>query len=134
MSGKRLETVDEYKYLGMELEVGGWWKRFKEIRIQKARMKRVRACSMAMRAGIVPVKSGVRIWEGLVLPVLEFGSEIWGREEDDEWQEAEEEQRRMAKVMLGCSGKMANEVVLGELGWQTIKARRWMLRLDTGES
>ena len=38
-------------------------------------------------------------------------------------------QREMGKMILRCSSKMANEVVLGELGWWPLKARRDLLRL-----
>ena len=129
LGGAQIKTVEEYKYLGMEMQAGRMWKKFKKSRLMKARMARVKAWSMALRAGIVSVKSGVRIWESLVRPVIEFGSEVWGTEGDDDWREAEAEQRRMARIILGCSEKTANEVVLGELGWQTIKGRRWAIRL-----
>ena len=39
-------------------------------------------------------------------------------------------QREMAKMILRCSPKMANEVVLGELGWWTLKGRRDFLILN----
>ena len=51
---------------------------------------------------------------------------IWG---DVKWEEAEAVQREMGKMILRCSSKMANEVVLGELGWWPLKARRDLLRL-----
>ena len=35
----------------------------------------------------------------------------------------------MGKMILRCSEKMTNEVVLGELGWWEMKGRRDMLRL-----
>ena len=37
---------------------------------------------------------------------------------------------REAKMILRCSSKMANEVVLGELGWWTLKGRRDFLILN----
>ena len=37
---------------------------------------------------------------------------------------------QMAKMILRCSSKMANEVVLGELGWWTLKGRRDFLILN----
>ena len=43
--------------------------------------------------------------------------------------EAEQIQRRMGKMILRCSEKMTNEVVLGELGWWSMKGRRDMMRL-----
>ena len=64
--------------------------------------------------------------EALVRPVLEYGAAVIG---DVKWQEAEQIQRRMGKMILRCSEKMTNEVVLGELGWWTMKGRRDMMRL-----
>ena len=61
-------------------------------------------------------------------PVLEYGAVIWG---DVKWEEAEAVQREMGKMILRCSSKLANEVVLGELGWWPLKARRDLLRLKS---
>ena len=66
------------------------------------------------------------VWNALVRPVLEYGAVIWG---DVKWEEAERVQREMGKMILRCSSKMANEVVLGELGWWSLRARRDLLRL-----
>jgi hypothetical protein len=51
---------------------------------------------------------------------------IWG---EVQWQEAEILQREMGRMILRCSPKMANEVVLGELGWWKLKTRRDFLIL-----
>jgi len=79
-----------------------------------------------MRRGELPVADCRRSWNALVRPVLEYGAVVWG---DAKWEEAEAVQREMGKMILRCSSKMANEVVLGELGWWTLKGRRDMLRL-----
>ena len=62
-----------------------------------------------------------------VRPVLEYGAIVWG---DVKWEQAERVQREMGKMILRCSSKMANEVVLGELGWWTLKGRRDFLTLN----
>ena len=46
------------------------------------------------------------------------------------WEEAVQVQREMGKIILRCSSKMTNEVVLGELGWWTLKGRRDFLTLN----
>ena len=51
---------------------------------------------------------------------------------DVKWEQAEQVQREMGKIILRCSSKMANEVVLGELGWWTLKGRRDFLTLNYG--
>ena len=44
-------------------------------------------------------------------------------------QQCEKFQRKVGKIILGVSTKTTNEVVLGELGWWRMKARRDMARL-----
>ena len=53
---------------------------------------------------------------------------MWDDLEDD-WPEAKELQRKIARRILRVSKRTSNEVVLGELGWMTLKARRRMLQL-----
>ncbi len=43
--------------------------------------------------------------------------------------EADQIQMQMSRRILGCDPKTANAAVKGELGWQSLKARRDMLRL-----
>src|SRR3954462_1454283 len=52
---------------------------------------------------------------------------VWG---EAKWEQGEQVQREMGKMILGCSPKMTNEVVLGELGWWTLKGRRDFLTLN----
>ena len=63
----------------------------------------------------------VHLWEALVRPILEYASEIWG---EGPWEEAEILQREVGKMILEVSARTANEVVLGDLGWWELKARR----------
>src|SRR3954463_10606080 len=77
--------------------------------------------------GMLGVEDSVRAWQALVRPVLEYGAIVWG---DVKWEQAERVQREMGKMVLRCSSKMANEVVLGELGWWTLKGRRDFLILN----
>ena len=82
---------------------------------------------MGIREGMLGVEDCVRAWQALVRPVLEYGAIVWG---DVKWEQAERVQREMGKMILRCSSKMANEVVLGELGWWTLKGRRDFLTLN----
>jgi hypothetical protein len=78
-----------------------------------------------MRRGELPVADCLLVWNALVRSSLEYGA-VWG---DVKWEEAEAVQREMGRMILRCGSKMANEVVLGELGWWPLKARRDLLRL-----
>jgi hypothetical protein len=65
------------------------------------------------------------LWETLVRPVLEYGSEV----DSGRWEEAEVLQRKAGRRCLGVGNNVANEVVMGDLGWWSMRARREYLRL-----
>ena len=116
LAGAEIGETQSYKYLGIDLVSGLNFKKVKERMITKAR-KRMQVWAMGMRGGEL-VEDCRRVWEALVRPILEYGAVVWG---EVKWEEAEQLQREMGKMILGCSSKMTNEVVLGELGWWTMK-------------
>ena len=126
LAGKQIGETSVYKYLGVELCKGLNFKLFKDRKVKEARQRMMRVWAMGMRGGQMPVKQCVNVWKTLVRPVLEYGAAVIG---DVKWQEAEQIQRRMGKMILRCSEKMTNEVVLGELGWWSMKGRRDLVRL-----
>ena len=97
------------------------FKKLKQRYVAEARKRMMSVWAMGMRGGELPPSACCTVWNALVRPVLEYGAVIWG---DVKWEEAEAVQREMGKMILRCSSKMANEVVLGELGWWPLKARR----------
>ena len=58
--------------------------------------------------------------------VLEYVCEIWG---DGELWDFEQLQVQMGRKILRCPSTTTSEVVLGELGWESMKARRDEMRL-----
>jgi hypothetical protein len=64
-----------------------------------------------------------RLWLCLGLPVMQYGSEVWEVGKGD-GEKLEMVQRQAGRRVLGCSTRMSDEVVRGELGWVTAKARR----------
>ena len=67
------------------------------------------------------MKGGVMLWKSLVRSILEYGCEIWGKEQ---WLEGEQVQADMAKKILRCSTMSTREALLGDLGWWTLQGRR----------
>ena len=128
---KNIKVVPGYKYLGLWIDknVRGRWKKMKESMLEKARKRVAVAWGMALNSGCMSVRSGKRIWEALVRPVLEYGAEVWEEENNCRWEEAEKLQRKMGKRILGCGSRMSNEVVGGELGWWSLRGRRVLLRI-----
>jgi hypothetical protein len=126
LGGGKIKRVKSYKYLGTMVSSEGGWKEEKCRRLKKARENMRKALGMGVGKGVLSVQEGRGVWEALVRSVLEFGCEVWG---GCVWGEAEKLQLRFGKRILRGSSGMANEVVLGELGWWTLKGRRDFLRL-----
>ena len=126
LAGEEIQETECYKYLGVELVGRLDFKKLKERYVAEARKRMMLVWAMGMRGGELPAIDCCMVWNALVRPVLEYGAVIWG---DVKWEEAERVQREMGKMILRCSSKMANEVVLGELGWWSLRARRDLLRL-----
>jgi hypothetical protein len=67
------------------------------------------------------VQAGEKLWISMVRPLLEYGAEVWG---GDGWEEAERIQNLAGRTLLGLSKTTAVEVIRGDLGWLSMKARR----------
>jgi hypothetical protein len=116
--------------LGMEFNANlKAWKEFKGRMLDKAGRVMRAAWGMGLQSGCMSVSGGIRLWTAFARPILEYGAEIWERENDNLWKEAEQLQKEMGTKILRCSKKAAHEFVRGELGWWTLRGRRMMLRL-----
>ena len=80
----KIEVVASYKYLGMEVQRNiGIWKEYKERMMTKAKKSMNAAWGLGLQMGTLSVKSGIRIWEGIVRPITEYGAEIWPSQKDN---------------------------------------------------
>jgi hypothetical protein len=59
---------------------------------------------------------------------LDYGTEVFGGIEKWEGAELEKLARKTGKAILGVRKSTTNEVVMGELGWWSMKGRRDLLR------
>jgi hypothetical protein len=115
-----------YKYLGVELDNCLTFKDFRIRILQKARSNMSRVWMMGLKSGYLTVKGGINLWEALVRSILEFSAEIWGF---DAWKEGEAVQYDMCRRILRCSSKTSKDVLVGELGFWSLKARRDLKKL-----
>lgn len=120
-----LDIVDNYKYLGVRLRGMGGWKLWREEMIRKARGGWYRAWGLGVGSGVLSPAGGSELWSMLARSVLEYGSEL----DSEKWEEAERLQRLAGRMVLGVGKGVADEVVLGDLGWWTVQGRREYLRL-----
>lgn len=120
-----MTVVDNYQYLGVRfIKKGGWKTRRKEL-LMKMRRNFWRAWGLGMGGGELTSEGAAALWVSLVKSVLEYGGEV----DSDRWEEAEKFQRMAGRMALGVGKGVADEVVLGDLGWWSIRGRREYLRL-----
>ena len=125
LGSRRLEIVDDYKYLGVRFAHLGGWKISRGELLAKARGGFWKAWGLGMGAGALSVGGAAALWTTIVQSVLEYGGEV----DSGRWEEAEQLQRMAGRMVLGVGTGVANEVVRGELGWWSIQARRQYARL-----
>ena len=121
-----INQVNQYKYLGIELTRTLRWSTYIKRILAKARRNMTQALAMGISGGFMTVRLANTIWMSLVRSIIEYGCEIWG---EKEYEEFEKLQLEMGKRILRCGSRTTDEVVRGELGWERQKARRDEMRL-----
>lgn len=112
-NGSRLETVRYYKYLGITFSTRlSWSPALKTLCLQSKRAL-IKINSIFGKCGDLPVSLGLELFDRLVVPILLYGSEVWGCEYRDE---VELVHRKFCRILLGVSSRTPNDIVLGELG------------------
>jgi hypothetical protein len=94
--------------------------------VAKARRNLTQTLAMGLCGGFLPTRIALHLWRSLVRPTLEYGCEIWG---NGLFGSIEDTQLLMGRKILRGGKRLTSEVVLGELGWESHKARRDELRL-----
>ena len=84
--------------------------------LAKGKRNMTQALAMGIRGGFMTTRLARIIWMSLVRSVIEYGNEIWG---DRHTNDFEKIQLQMGKRILRCSSRTSEEVVRGELGWET---------------
>jgi hypothetical protein len=111
--GKRVETVTYYKYLGITFSSRlKWGQALKTLALQSKRAL-IKINTIFGKCGDMPLSIGLELFDKLVVPILLYGSEVWGCEYREE---IEIVQRKYCKLLLGVASSTSNDVVLGEVG------------------
>jgi hypothetical protein len=74
------------------------------------------------------VETGIKLWVTMIRPTLEYAAEILAGEN---WPQAEQIQYTVGRILLNLQRGTAREVVRGELGWCSLKARREIKMQDS---
>src|SRR5689334_4582211 len=96
-----------YRYLGVELDTCLNFKMFKERVLARAKSSMTRIWGMVFVQDICRSKGPLNLYQGLVRSVLEYGSQIWGKEK---WAQGEQVQVEMGIRVLQCSTMSTREV------------------------
>ena len=111
-NGERIDIVDSYIYLGVEFSKNG--KFYKERKrasnqAQKAMFALLKKC----RTHNIPIDLQLQLFDTAVVPVLLYGSEVWGFEDN---KIIESVHMKFLKYVLGVKKSTPNSIVYGELG------------------
>ena len=108
----------------------GTWREYKERMLTKARKSMNAAWGLGLQTSTLSVDAGIRIWKGIVRPILEYGAEGWPNKQN-KWAEAEKLQKTMGERILRMPERTPDVTIRGELGWWTLKGRRDLLTNTT---
>lgn len=130
-AGKKLETVNEYKYLGVWIRNDFTWKTHIAKMVQKANA-RVADCESLFRGKKLAIPFKLAAYKALVRPILEYGAEIW-TPTGEELESIEKIQRRCAKMIVGVPDTTPTAALLVECGLEPMSTRieRAKLRFAT---
>ena len=61
----------------------------------------------------LPIDLQIKLFDSLVLPILLYGSEIWGYDNHENFEKL---QRKFCKLILNVSNRSSTNMVFGDLG------------------
>ena len=87
------------------------WSRALQILADQSRKGVMTIRSISHACGDMPVKLGLELFDKLVMPILLYGSAVWGCEIRDR---IEAVQRKYCRTLLGVNSRTQNDIVLAE--------------------
>ena len=118
-NGKTLEIVNSYKYLGVVVnpvrryDSNIFSEGFKRMS-QQARRAMFKILKDTRHIGMIPPEVAFQLFDALVLPILEYSSEVWFT--NKEIPEIEKVQLKYLKIILGVHSNTSNLATYGETG------------------
>ena len=109
---EQVEVVDDYVYLGVKFNYNGNFTKAIEKQIDQARKAMFSMITKARRLQL-PVDTQIEIFDRTVLPILLYGSEVWGCSNISE---IEVFYRKFLKIILRVGKSTPNCMVYGETG------------------
>ena len=113
LDGKQIETCSHYKYLGLMISSKLTWGMATKTLANQASKVLYIMKSIQYKCGDIPFSVYKDLYEKMVIPILCYGSEVWGFEVSHN---IESVQRKFLKYYLGVGTHTSNAAVLGETG------------------
>jgi hypothetical protein len=131
LSGKPLQIVDEYKYLGIEVgkhQTAGKFTTMLDRFESKAKRQIALIISIGCSKGLLMPKTCVTLWNALIRPLFEYGAEIWTCSQT-RMNSIESMQCAFGRRVMGIRSSSAGVFIRHELGLPSMQARKDMLVL-----
>ena len=126
-NSKELDVVKNYKYLGVifqsisRCDCNLFHDAYLHVACQ-ARKAMFKILKDTKKIGMIPPKVALQLFDSLVLPILEYSSEIWFS--NKEIQELEAVHLKFLKIILGVNNNCSTLAVRGETGRYPILIRQ----------
>jgi hypothetical protein len=112
-TGIKLECVSYYKYLRLLISSRLVWTAAEKTLAYQALKAMIPVKRMYRYCNGLSIEMSFKLFDSAILPILLYGSEIWGYE----WAEhIEGVQRKYCRFVLGVSFTTCNSFILGECG------------------
>jgi hypothetical protein len=112
-NNEKVEVVAFYKYLGIIFSSFLCWSHATKVLSVQASKAINMINSYAYKCNGLPIKASFKLFDSMVLPILLYGSEVWGFQ----WyKQIENVQLRFCKQVLGVPTNTTDNAVLGECG------------------
>ena len=118
--GKKIEIVQEFKYLGITLYKNGRWNKTQKLFAEKGSKSLYNLYSIFRRYEFTTEKK-CQLFDSLILPVLHFSSEIWGTHNA---QEIESVHTKFCRKILSVKKSTNLGAIYGELGRVPLLVKR----------
>ena len=111
-NNNKLETVNDFSYLGVQFNYNGNFSKTKARLVEQARRAMFSVINKSRKLGL-PISLQLHLFDTMIAPILLYGSEVWGFENLNVIRQF---QLKYCKLILGMKLSTPNCMVYGELG------------------
>ncbi len=113
LNGADIVVVPMYKYLGIVFTCQLNWGKAVYTLSMQARKAIGMINSYSIKCGGLPVKIAFQLFDKMVVPIMLYGSEVWGYKY---YKVIEDVQTYFCKILLGLPKQTSNNAVMGDCG------------------